>query len=101
MNSFSARIEGNVAENKILLLVQNYLLYTLLGNLSAVFPHFSTYFPVIFSVTHTLRSHAIPLWRARMLLNLQLTFVLSDVVEVLYDGFSSFTLKKTDKSVEI
>lgn len=80
VTSFLARTEGNVAESKILFLIQNYLLHTLLGNLSAIFPYFYTYFHFIFSVTHnTLRSHAIllahtcvVLWHVRMLLMFEL-----------------------------
>ena len=49
--SFSAKIEGKVTESKILFLIQNFLLYTLIGNLSAVFPSFYT---SIFSVCHIL-----------------------------------------------
>ena len=51
---FLAKIEGNVAESKIFFLIQNYLLYTLLDNLSAIFPYFHTFSPFIFSVTHIL-----------------------------------------------
>ena len=51
---FLPRIEGNVAESKIMFLIQNYLLYTLLGNLSAIFLYFYTYFPFIFTVSHIL-----------------------------------------------
>ena len=54
VTSFLARTEGNVAESKILFLIQNYLLHNFLGNLSAIFPYFYTYFPFIFSVTHIL-----------------------------------------------
>ena len=54
VTSFLARTEGNVAESKILFLIQNYLFYTSLDNLSAIFPYFYTYFPFIFSVTHIL-----------------------------------------------
>ena len=39
----------DVPESKILFRIQNYLLYTLLGNLSAIFPCFYTYFPFILS----------------------------------------------------
>ena len=63
VTSFLVRIEGNVAESKILFLIQYYLLYTLLGNLSAIFSYFHTYFPFIFSVTHIL-SVRYPLARA-------------------------------------
>ena len=49
VTSFLAGTEGNVAESKIL-----FLLHTLLGNLSAIFPYFYTYFPFIFSATHIL-----------------------------------------------
>ena len=63
VTSFLARTEGNVAESKILFLIQNYLLHTLLDNLSAIFPYFYTYFP---HNSYTLRSHAI-LWHVRML----------------------------------
>ena len=54
VTSFLATTEENVAESKILFLIQNYLLHTLLGNLSAIFPYFYTYFPFIFSVSHIL-----------------------------------------------
>ena len=54
VTSFLARTGGNVAESKILFLIQNYLFYTLLDNLYAIFPYFYTYFPFIFSVTHIL-----------------------------------------------
>ena len=52
---FSQNREGNVAESKILFLIQNYLLHLhLVGNLSAIFPYLYTYFPFSFSVTHIL-----------------------------------------------
>ena len=51
---FLSRTEGNVAESKILFLIQNYLLHTLLGNVSIFLFFFYTYFPFIFSVTHIL-----------------------------------------------
>ena len=45
---------GDLAESEILFLILNYLLYTLLGNLSPIFPYFYTHFPSIFSETHIL-----------------------------------------------
>ena len=54
VTSFLARTEVNVAESKTLFLIQNYLLHTLLGNLSAIFSYFYIYFPFIFSVTNFL-----------------------------------------------
>ena len=54
VTSFLARTEGNVAESKILFLIQDYLLLTLLDNLSAIFPYIYTSFPFIFSVIHML-----------------------------------------------
>ena len=54
VTSFLARTEGNVAERKILFLIQNYLLHSLLGNLCAISPYFYTYFPFIFSITRIL-----------------------------------------------
>ena len=42
VTSFLARTGGNVAESKILFLIQNYLFYTLLDNLYAIFPYFYT-----------------------------------------------------------
>ena len=51
---FRQNTEGNVAESKILFLIQNYLLHSLLGNLSAIFRYCYTYFPFIFSKTQIL-----------------------------------------------
>ena len=72
---FLARTEGNVAESKILFLIQNYLLHTLPGNLSAIYPYFYTYSPFHFSVTHILSvrmlsfgTPCVVLWHVLMLL---------------------------------